>query len=141
MLRCCVRCPSCFFLAFPPHPRLLCNTQHLSATQTAAMSAVDPLEGPSEAAGAAPGQSGTSEPPAAQQQPAKGQHSLETDLKARWQEAQGRMGAGAGQADHPTAAIEAADTPAAATNVSSHGCDVAGLTEAMQHTVAETPRE
>lgn len=43
--------------------------------------------------------------------------------------------------DHPTAAIEAADTPAAAINVSAHGRDVAGLTEAMQHTVAETPRE
>lgn len=61
------------------------------------MSAVDPLEGPSEAAGPA-GQSGTSAAPAAQKLPAKGQLTLEADLKARWQEAKGRMGAGAGQA-------------------------------------------
>lgn len=43
--------------------------------------------------------------------------------------------------DHPTAAFAAADTPAAATNVSHHGRDVAGICEAMQHTVAETPRK
>lgn len=58
------------------------------------MSAVDPLEGPAEAAGAGQGQSGTSDAPAALPQPAKGQTSLEANLKARWKEAQGRMGAG-----------------------------------------------
>lgn len=43
--------------------------------------------------------------------------------------------------EHPTAAIEAADTPASAISVSRHGRDVAGLSEAMQHAVAEKPRE
>lgn len=42
---------------------------------------------------------------------------------------------------HPAAAIEAADTPAQVLDVASHSRDVLHASEAMQHTVAETPRE